>query len=51
LGLEAEIGAIEPGKRADLVLVDGDPATDLRRLAEPVLVMQGGRVVAGEGAR
>jgi imidazolonepropionase-like amidohydrolase len=25
MGLEAELGTIEPGKRADLVLVDGDP--------------------------
>ncbi len=49
LGLDAEIGSVEPGKRADLVLVDGDPATDLRRLAEPWLVMQAGRIVAGEG--
>ena len=26
-------GAIEPGQRADLVLVDGDPTTDIRELA------------------
>jgi imidazolonepropionase-like amidohydrolase len=25
MGLEAELGTIEPGKRADLVVVDGDP--------------------------
>ena len=25
MGLEAELGTLEPGKRADLVLVDGDP--------------------------
>jgi imidazolonepropionase-like amidohydrolase len=25
MGLERELGTIEPGKRADLVVVDGDP--------------------------
>jgi imidazolonepropionase-like amidohydrolase len=25
LGVDSELGTIEPGKRADLVLVDGDP--------------------------
>ena len=37
---------VEPGKRADLVLVEGDPLADLARLASPVSVMQGGRIVA-----
>jgi imidazolonepropionase-like amidohydrolase len=46
LGLDADIGTVEPGKQADLILVEGDPTTDLRRLAEPALVMQGGRIVA-----
>ncbi len=29
LGLEAEIGTITPGKKADLILVDGDPLQDI----------------------
>ncbi len=41
-----EIGTVEPGKRADLLLVEGDPLADLARLASPVSVMQGGRIVA-----
>ena len=45
LGLEAVLGTVEPGKLADLVLVDGDPLGDLSRLASPLLVLQGGRVV------
>ncbi|OGO55181.1 MAG: hypothetical protein A2Z32_06875, partial [Chloroflexi bacterium RBG_16_69_14] len=46
LGLDDEVGSVEPGKVADLVLVECDPLTDLRRLAVPSVVMQGGRVVA-----
>jgi imidazolonepropionase-like amidohydrolase len=46
LGLDGELGSIQPGKLADVVLVDGDPLVDLRRLAAPVMVMQAGRVVS-----
>jgi len=35
LGVDGELGTIEPGKRADLVLVDGDPL-DLRRLPDSI---------------
>ncbi len=45
LGLDVDVGSVEPGKLADLLLVDGDPLVDLRRLAVPATVMQGGRVV------
>jgi imidazolonepropionase-like amidohydrolase len=45
LGLAADVGAIAPGLAADLLLVDGDPLTDLGRLARPVLVLQAGLVV------
>jgi imidazolonepropionase-like amidohydrolase len=34
LGLEAEIGTIEKGKRADLVLVEGDPLRDITLLQD-----------------
>lgn len=47
LGVAHEVGTVEVGRRADLVMVDGDPLADLRRLARPRLVVQGGRVVAG----
>ena len=49
LGLDADLGTIEVGKLADLVLVDGDPTADLRRLATPALVIQGGEIVARDG--
>ena len=45
LGLEADLGTVEVGKLADLVLVDGDPTADLRRLATPAVVIRGGEVV------
>ncbi len=47
-GLDAEIGTIESGKRADLLLVKGQPLDDIGLLAEPdnvTLVMQDGAVV------
>ena len=45
LGLGSELGSLEPGKRADLVVVDGDPL-DVRGLAERVrAVYQDGRAV------
>jgi imidazolonepropionase-like amidohydrolase len=47
LGLGDEVGTIEPGRRADLVLVEGDPLADLGRLVDPALVMQAGRSVVG----
>ena len=43
LGVAGEVGTIEPGRQADLILVDGDPLADLGRLAEPIIVMQAGQ--------
>ncbi|MCC7052693.1 MAG: amidohydrolase family protein [Gemmatimonadaceae bacterium] len=39
---EARWGSIEPGKLADLVLVDGDPSQRMRDLRRMELVMKGG---------
>ncbi|MDQ0381375.1 metal-dependent hydrolase family protein [Amycolatopsis thermophila] len=45
MGLEATLGSLTPGKRADLVVVDGDPL-DVRDLGKRVLaVYQDGRAV------
>ncbi len=45
LGVDGSVGTVEAGRLADLVLVEGDPLADLRVLRDPVLVLQGGRVV------
>lgn len=42
LGRERQFGSIEPGKYADLVLIDGDPTQDITKLHSPLLVMRGG---------
>jgi imidazolonepropionase-like amidohydrolase len=50
LGLAERLGTLEPGKEADLLVVDGDPLEDitvLRRRDRLALVMQAGRVVGG----
>jgi imidazolonepropionase-like amidohydrolase len=49
-GLGDEIGTVEQGKIADLLVVDGDPLADPRVLLDPArirLVLQAGRPVAG----
>lgn len=50
LGLESELGTIEAGKHADLILVNGNPLDDIALLQEPrnvEWVIQGGRIVKG----
>ncbi|WP_269790346.1 amidohydrolase family protein [Stenotrophomonas sp. Iso1] len=44
-GLDGEIGSLEAGKSADIVAVDGDPLTDVRRLETVAFVMARGVVV------
>ena len=44
-GLSAEIGTLEPGKRADLIAVGGDPLSDVTMLKQVRFVMKDGRVI------
>lgn len=44
LGIEADLGSVEAGKLADLLVVDGDPLQDLRRSAAIYRVIHNGRV-------
>ena len=50
MGRGEEFGTVEPGKLADLLIVDGDPIAEIRVLEDRshiIAVMQGGVVKAG----
>ena len=45
LGMEDVTGALRPGLEADVLIVDGDPLSDLAVLQKPLLVLaRGSRV-------
>ena len=48
LGWSDKIGAVEPGKWADIIAVDGDPLQDVTTLERVKFVMKGGEVVKNE---
>jgi len=48
LGWSADIGAIEPGKFADLIAVDGDPLANVTVLERLRTVIKGGQVMKGK---
>ncbi|HEX8178039.1 MAG TPA: amidohydrolase family protein [Pyrinomonadaceae bacterium] len=41
---DRELGSVKPGKLADLILLDGDPATRISDIRRVTLVVKGGRV-------
>ena len=51
LGAEDEIGSIGSGKKADLVIVDGDPSRDIRDLWKTHTVVKGGRAYSSSELR
>ena len=51
IGWSDKAGALEAGKWADIIAVDGDPLEDVRRLESVKFVMKGGRVFKNEFAK
>ena len=50
-GMERELGTIEPGKLADLVLLDGDPLADIRNTRRISAVVLRGELIDSVGRR
>ena len=44
-GLSDEIGTLESGKLADIVIIDGDPLADVYQLLNVKVVIKGGEIV------
>jgi imidazolonepropionase-like amidohydrolase len=49
--LRQDIGTLEPGKRADLVLIDGNPLADINDLTKALVTIKDGRIVADQRRR
>jgi len=45
LHIDAQVGTVQPGRTADLLVVDGDPTRDIRALQSVALVVKSGRIV------
>ena len=43
--IDEQVGTLEEGKQADVLVVDGDPSRDIEALRDVVDVFQGGEVV------
>ena len=49
LGQQNNLGTVEKGKLADMVILDADPLEDIRNIGRISQVLKAGRVVAGTG--
>jgi imidazolonepropionase-like amidohydrolase len=50
IGKSAELGTLQPGKRADIVIVDGDPLDDIFKLTKVAVVVMDGKVIVDKRA-
>jgi imidazolonepropionase-like amidohydrolase len=44
MGVDKDLGAVAPGKLADMILVEGDPTTNIRDINNITTVIKGGKV-------
>jgi imidazolonepropionase-like amidohydrolase len=44
MGVDKDLGAVAPGKLADMILIDGDPTMNIRDLDNVITVIKGGKV-------
>lgn len=49
LDIDDILGTVEAGKIADLIVVEGNPLSDIRNLRRVVMVMQNGKIVRNPG--
>ena len=45
LGKADQLGSVEPGKLADLLLLNADPTADIENVKKIAFVMKGGQIV------
>jgi imidazolonepropionase-like amidohydrolase len=50
VGMESEIGTLEAGKRADIILLDGDPTYSIYEMLKTRIVLKDGRIVVDKRA-
>lgn len=50
LGIDGNVGSLEPGKAADIVAIRGDPITNIEDLGSVTRTLKGGTCVARDGA-
>jgi len=48
LGMEQDLGSLEPGKLADLIVLDADPLADIHHTEKIRYVMKNGRLYEGD---
>jgi imidazolonepropionase-like amidohydrolase len=48
LGINKFVGTLEPGKRADIIIIDGNPAENIDELKKVDTVLKNGKIVVSE---